>query len=122
MVDTSSDDSIAIGFFTNPGNCAQRTIFGEVDRVDFISTDTGLNSTAVLATREGSCAANQTLLGKLTVNRISTDGFPTGVLTQMGGSASISITNNEFSDADFCLFLDESNTDTSFLGNRCEFS
>ncbi len=119
--DVSSADSIGVAFLSNSSNCNQRTVFAEVDRVDFSSNDSGDDSIAIVAIAEPACPGNLPLLGKLTVNRSTTDGFAAGVFTQMAGGASITVSNNTFDNALYCAFMSEANADASFIGNQCTF-
>jgi hypothetical protein len=120
---TNPSGAVAIEFTSDASNCSRRTIFAEVDRVDFEATQGNSARTAgVIAVAADGCGdSDQRLLGKLTVNRSAFAALWDGVATAMTGNAVVTVSFNDFQTLNFCYLGRDSSQDTSIIGNNCEF-
>jgi len=120
---TNPGGAVAVEFSSDASDCSRRTIFAEVDRVNFEATQgTSARTAGVIAVAADGCgASDQRLLGKLTVNRSDFAAVWDGVATAMTGGAVVTVSFNEFETLNFCYLGRDSSQDTSIIGNRCEF-
>ena len=114
-----------IAFYSNAANCADRTVFGNVDRVVIAGTGTQGSDTVVGISADvaPSCdSANQRLLGTLKVNRSELRDLEIGVQTSIGGGGQVDINYNSLSTIGLPLSILDANQSTTILANKITFN
>jgi hypothetical protein len=118
----SSSDAVVISFISDPDNCAQRTTFGNVDRV--VIRGQGVNASdfvyGVAAFRAINC--DSSLLGTLKVNRSDFETLDFGVYSQIVGSGQVDINFNTFARVGVPINTVNAAQSTTILGNTIDFN
>ncbi len=119
----SGESASAIGFYSNANNCAaDRTIFGNVDRV-VITGPGGAASdliSAVSMTKANAC--DDIVLGTLKVNRSEISGLAHGVLSSIGGEGQVDINFNTFTGMGTSIAIANANQGSSIASNTINFN
>ena len=114
-----------IAFYSNAADCADRTVFGNVDRVIIAGTGTQGSDTVVgiIADVAPGCdSANQRVLGTLKVNRSELSDLEIGVQTSIGGGGQVDVNYNSFSTIGLPLSILNANQSTTILANKINFN
>ena len=114
-----------IAFHSNSADCADRTVFGNVDRVVISGTGTQGSDTVVgiIADVAPGCdSANQRVLGTLKVNRSELSDLEIGVQTSIGGGGQVDINYNSLSTIGLPLSILDANQSTTILANKINFN
>ena len=114
-----------IAFHSNAADCADRTVFGNVDRVVIAGTGTQGSDTVVgiIADVAPGCdSSNQRVLGTLKVNRSELSDLEIGVQTSIGGGGQVDINYNSLSTIGLPLSILDANQSTSILANKINFN
>ena len=119
----TGESASAIGFYSNANNCAaDRTIFGNVDRV-VITGPGGAASdliSAVSMTKANAC--DEIVLGTLKVNRSEISGLAHGVLSSIGGEGQVDINFNTFTGMGTSIAIANANQGSSIASNTINFN
>tara|TARA_B100001057_G_scaffold389873_1_gene397703 strand:- start:780 stop:2084 length:1305 start_codon:yes stop_codon:yes gene_type:complete len=114
-----------IAFFSNAANCADRTVFGNVDRVVIAGAGTQGSDTVVGITADvapGCDSAAQRVLGTLKVNRSELRDLEFGVRTYMGGGGQVDINYNSVVRVGLPISILDANQTTTILANKITFN
>ncbi len=114
-----------IAFFSNAANCADRTVFGNVDRVVIAGAGTQGSDTVVGITADvapGCNSADQRVLGTLKVNRSELRDLEFGVRTYMGGGGQVDINYNSLARVGLPISILDANQTTTILANKITFN
>ena len=128
LVDSPCADGNAasvIAFHSNAADCADRTVFGNVDRVVIAGAGTQGTDTVVgiIADVAPGCdSANQRVLGTLKVNRSELSDLEIGVQTSIGGGGQVDINYNSMSTIGLPLSILDANQSTTILANKITFN
>ena len=114
-----------IAFYSNAANCADRTVFGNVDRVVIAGAGTQGSDTIVGVTADVApdCdGADQKVLGTLKVNRSELRDLEFGVRTSIGGGGQVDINYNSLARVGLPISILDANQTTTILANKITFN
>ena len=114
-----------IAFHSNAANCADRTVFGNVDRVVIAGTGTQGSDTVVgiIADVAPGCdSSDQRVLGTLKVNRSELSDLEIGVQTSIGGGGQVDINYNSLAQIGLPISILDANQSTTILANKVTFN
>jgi|GEM_PF-3435134 len=116
----------ALFWFTgDPSDCSERTVFGNMDRVDVTSPSNDDNTAVINLRRPVACSeSSSAMTGSLRVNRLnyvseSNDG---GIFASMTDNASITITNSQITSGNCFTLFGKSRASVVMRGNECYFA
>lgn len=108
-------------FNSDPANCARRTVFADLDRVEISGSYERSFSVGITADAHPFCPRSQKLNGQLQINRSTIHGLYVGVFSSMGAGSQVDITFNEFYDNVRSVAQVDANQNTNIAGNSFEF-
>ena len=114
-----------IAFRSNAANCADRTVFGNVDRVVIAGTGTQGSDTVVGVNADvapGCDSSDQKVLGTLKVNRSELLDLEVGVQTSIGGGGQVDINYNSLERVGLPISILDANQSTTILANKITFN
>ena len=114
-----------IAFRSNAANCADRTVFGNVDRVVIAGTGTQGSDTVVGVNADvapGCDSSDQKVLGALKVNRSELLDLEVGVQTSIGGGGQVDINYNSLERVGLPISILDANQSTTILANKITFN
>ena len=114
-----------IAFRSNAANCADRTVFGNVDRVVIAGTGTQGSDTVVGVSADvapGCDSSDQKVLGTLKVNRSELLDLEVGVQTSIGGGGQVDINYNSLERVGLPISILDANQSTTILANKITFN
>ena len=113
-----------IAFRSNAANCADRTVFGNVDRVVIAGTGPKGSDTVVGINVDVApgCSSDQKVLGTLKVNRSELRDLELGVQTSIGGGGQVDINYNSLARVGLPISFLDANQSTTILANKITFN
>ena len=114
-----------IAFHSNAANCADRTVFGNVDRVVITGSGAQGSDTVVGISADvapGCDSSDQKVLGTLKVNRSELRDLEIGVQTSIGGGGQVDINYNSLARVGLPISILDANQSTTILANKITFN
>lgn len=118
----TGESAAVINFASNPDDCDERTLNGNVDRIVMVGPGSGAADILTGVAMVNADACDSKVLGTLKVNRSEISGLSVGVLSSIGGAGQVDINFNTFEDMGTSVAIANANQGTSIAGNTINFN